>query len=86
MKKALVTNIEDTYFYTLLDENKNEYKKNFEFYDTTVNIGDYIYLDDSILKEENMYTYGPIIENNEIEDLIKIIHNDKEIYLQRYYG
>ena len=26
------------------------------------------------------------LEKNNIEDLIKIIHNNKEIYLQRYYG
>lgn len=86
MKKVQILEIEDNYFYTLRDNDNKIYKKNIEFYDTEVSIGDYIYLDDQILNEVNIFAYGPIIENNEVEDLIKLIHNGKEIYLQRYYG
>lgn len=86
MKKVQILEIEDNYLYTLRDNGNKIYKKNIEFYDTEVSIGDYIYLDDQILNEVNIFAYGPIIENNEVEDLIKLIHNGKEIYLQRYYG
>lgn len=86
MKKVQILEIEDNYLYTLRDNDNKIYKKNIEFYDTEVSIGDYIYLDDQILNEVNIFAYGPIIENNEVEDLIKLIHNGKEIYLQRYYG
>ena len=86
MKKVQILEIEDNYLYTLRDNDNKIYKKNIEFYDTEVSIGDYIYLDDKILNEVNIFAYGPIIENNEVEDLIKLIHNGKEIYLQRYYG
>lgn len=85
MKKVKVIKI-DNYVYTLEDSDKLIYKKNFEFYDTDISVGDYIYISDEVLDEENIYTYGPIIENNDVNDLIKIIHNNKEIYLQRYYG
>ena len=85
MKKVKVIKI-DNYIYTLEDANKKIYKKNFEFYDTEISVGDYIYISEEVLKEVNLFAYGPIIENNEVEDLIKIIHNDKNIYLQRYYG
>ena len=37
-------------------------------------------------EENNIYTYGPIEENSDIKDLIKVIKKNKEIYLQRYYG
>lgn len=86
MKKVQILEIEDNYLYTLRDNDNKIYKKNIEFYDTEVNVGDSIYLDDQILKEVNIFAYGPIIENNEVEDLIKLINNGKEIYLQRYYG
>ena len=68
----------------ILDYNK--YIKNIEFYDVKLNIGDYIYISDDVLKETNIYTYGPIIENAREEDIIKILSNDKEIYLEIYYG
>ena len=85
MKKVQVIEI-DKYNYTLKDDDGNIYEKNMEFYNTTINVGDYIYISKNVLNEINSYTYGPIIENNDVEDLIKIIHNDKNIYLQRYYG
>lgn len=85
MKKVQVVKI-NNYIYTLEDNDKNTYDINIEFYDTEVNVGDYIFIDDKVLEEANIYTYGPIIENNDLEDLIKIVKDDKEIYLQRYFG
>ena len=76
------------YDYLLEDNENNKYKINIEFYDIEVNIGDYIYLNEKILDEKNIYTFGPLIEDKNIkeEDIIKIIKNNEEIYLQRYYG
>lgn len=85
MKKLKVIEINE-YLYTLEDSDKKTYIRDIEFYDTKVEVGDYIYADEILINETNIYVYGPIIEKNNIEDLIKIVHNDKEIYLQRYYG
>lgn len=86
MKKVRVKEVQDKYVYVLEDKDGRNYRKNIEFYDTEIHEGDYIYISDDVLKEINLYAYGPIQEDASVEDLIKIIHNDKEIYLQRYYG
>lgn len=86
MKKVKVTNIENKYLLTLEDSNNKIYKKNIEFYDININVGDYIYIDDQVLAEANIYTYGPIVEEPNVDDLIKIVKDGKDIYLQRYYG
>ena len=86
MKKVKVVNIQDKYVLTLEDTDKKRYRRNIEFYDIDINVGDYIYLSDQILEEDTLYTYGPIENKTDVEDLIKIIKDDKEIYLQRYYG
>lgn len=86
MRKVKVTHIENQYLFTLEDSDHKIYKKNMEFCDTTINIGDYIYIHHDVLDEPNIYTYGPLLENANVDDLIKIVKNDKDIYLQRYYG
>ena len=86
MKKVKVVNIEDKYVLTLEDTDEKRYRRNIEFYDIDINVGDYIYISDQILEEDNLYTYGPIEDKTDVEDLIKIVKEDKEIYLQRYYG
>ena len=84
--KRLIVSKKDGYDYYLKDLN-NEYKLNIEFYDICVNIGDYIYLDEDILKEKNLFCFGNIKSNNLSEkDLIKVVHENKEYYLERYYG
>jgi len=85
MKKVTVIAIND-YVYTLEDKDKNKYDINIEFYDAKVNVGDIIYIDGKVLEETNLYAYGPLLEEANVEDLIKIIKDNKEIYLQRYYG
>jgi len=84
VKKVQVVKI-NNYIYNLKDNNKL-YDIIIEFQDTEVNVGDYIFIDDKVLEEANIYTYGPIIENNDLEDIIKIVKDDKEIFLQRYFG
>jgi len=59
VKKVQVVKI-NNYIYTLEDNNKL-YDINIEFQDTEVNVGDYIFIDDKVLEEANIYTYGPII-------------------------
>ena len=55
-------------------------------------INDIIYISSKILKEKNIYTYGPLkgqyCKNKNIteEELMKVITPNEEYYLQRYYG
>ena len=79
----------NNYDYVLSDGN-NSYNLNLEFYDldNKLNIGDIIYIPSKLLKNNSVYTYGKINENKKenTDEYIKIISNNKEIYLQRYYG
>ena len=86
MKRVRITKITETYELTLVDEHGKQYIKNIEFYDTEVSVGDYIYFPEEVLAEINIFQYGPIIEDNDPIDLITIIHDGKEVHLQRYYG
>lgn len=87
MKKLLVKDIKDN-DYTLIDDFNNSYFVNMKFYiEYKLEIGDIIYLPKSILIETNSYAFGKIEpENKNTEDIIKVVTNKKEIYLQRYYG
>ena len=88
MIKTNIINI-NGYNYTLSYGNNN-YNLNLEFYDLDdkLNIGDIIYIPDKLLINNGVYTYGKINEEKKenIDEYIKIISNDKEIYMQRYYG
>lgn len=78
----------NNYNYVLYD-GKIEYNLNLEFYDleNKLKIGDIIYIPKELLKNNGLYSYGKIINNNEKDsEYIKILSDDKEIYLQRYYG
>ena len=79
----------NNYDYILSDGNSN-YHLNLEFYDldNKLNIGNIIYIPKKLLKNNSVYTYGKINEDKKENDdeYIKIISNNKEIYLQRYYG
>ena len=88
MIKTVIISI-NNYDYVLSD-GKNNYNLNFEFYDldNKLNIGDIIYIPKKLLVNNSVYTYGKINENKKenIDEYIKIINNNKEIYLQRHYG
>ena len=79
----------NNYDYILSDGNSN-YHLNLEFYDldNKLNIGNIIYIPSKLLKNNSVYTYGKINENKKenTDEYIKIISNNKEIFLQRYYG
>ena len=88
MKKIIIEKI-DNYDYTLVDKDGNYYIKNIEFYSKYKPvIGDIIYLSDNILNEINLYAFDEVYKNNnvDIDDIIKVIHNDEEYYFQRRYG
>ena len=74
----------------VLSDGKNNYNLNLEFYDldNKLNVSDIIYIPSKLLKNNGVYTYGKIKEENimNTDEYIKIISNNKEIYLQRYYG
>lgn len=88
MIKTEILNI-NNYDY-ILSDGKKEYNINLEFYDldNKLNIGDIIYIPKKLLINNGVYTYGKVSENIKENDdeYIKIISNNKEIYLQRYYG
>ena len=88
MRKVEIKKI-DNYNYTLTDINNNVYIKNIEFYGNYKPvIGDIIYIDNSILDENNLYSFDEIYDksNYQIEEIIKVVHDDKEYYFQRIYG
>jgi len=80
--------------YTYIFSNNNKiYEVNIEFLgEKKPKINDIIYINSKILEEKNTYTYGPLnskysknINTNE-EELLKIVSENEEYYLQRYYG
>jgi hypothetical protein len=88
MKKTTIRKIEG-YNYTLVDTDNKTYVINIEFYSKyKPQENDIIYFDDSILEEVNLYAFDEIYDttNVSIEDIIKIVHDNKEYYFQRRYG
>ena len=80
--------------YTYIFSNNNKiYEVNIEFLgEKKPKINDIIYINSKILEEKNIYTYGPLnskysknINTNE-EELLKVVSENEEYYLQRYYG
>lgn len=75
----------DGYNYKFETEDGKIVIKNIDFYaDIKVEVNDYVYMLESTVLEENIFQYGPIINNK--DEIIKIINGSKEYYLQRYYG
>lgn len=91
MIKLLIKSIEP-YAYILSGEDK-EYRLHLEFLglEKKPTVGDYLYLPENIINEQNNYTFGLIggiyAKKKDIkDDIIKVVGNDYEYYLQRYYG
>ena len=86
MKRLKVIS-KDNYDYVLLDTDDKRYYKNIEFYDVKVKVGDYICMPQVILDQENIFTFGPLVDSSvNADDIIKVINSEDEIYMQRYYG
>ena len=88
MKKLVIKEI-NNYDYILIDESNKKYVINIEFYSKyKPQVNDILYVDDSIVKEVNLYAYDEIYDtrNVDIKDIIKVVSNKKEYYFQRRYG
>lgn len=75
----------DNYDYTFIDDNHNEHILNIEIFGNfKFELNDYIYINKETLNENITLRFGPIY-TNDIE-IIKIIREEEQFYLQRYYG
>ena len=87
--KKLIIKEKNNYDYKLIDQDNNVYNINIEFYSKyKPQVNDIIYVDDSIINEVNLYAFDEVYDtrNVDIKDIIKVISNDKEYYMQRRYG
>ena len=91
MIKLIIVSIKDNQ-YTLESDNKT-YNLIIQFYgDKVPKVNDIIYIPSKILNEINIYAYGPLnsvySKNVDVieEELIKVVTEKEEYYLQRYYG
>ena len=90
MEKLRIINIEDTNY--TLEDNNRKYNINIIFYGNKYpQTNDIVYIPIKILQEKNIYAYGPLKSNYSKnidieEEFIKIVTNEEEYYLQRYYG
>lgn len=92
MIKLLVKKI-DGFNYYLSDVNsKDSYIINIEFYSDKPVVGDYLYLSYPLIKETVLNigpltsAYGKDIFFDDDDDLVKLEHENKIIYLKRLYG
>ena len=74
--------------YLLRDDDGNLYKKDIIFINDKPKINEHIYLTDTILKEDNIFTYGNIYNSNSTnkDEIIILEENNNSIILQRFYG
>lgn len=75
--------------YTLELTNGEKIIKNINFYvGNKLEVNNYIYMSEAIIKEKNIFQYGIIydLKKININEIIKIETSEKEYYLQRYYG
>lgn len=90
MKKVQIKNINFTQ-YTLTDE-KEEYIVSLEFLgEKKPKVGDVLYISDTILLEKNHYCFGSLgsvysKNDGNTDEIIKVVSEEGEYYLQRYYG
>ena len=80
MKKVKLIKINE-YDYEFEDLKGNKYTLNIEFYgDKLPKEGDTLYFPDKILYEKNLYAYGELKEDKNLddEDLIKIVSSGTE--------
>ena len=91
MLKSKIIKIDNTNY--TLEINNKTYNINIIFYgEKKPKIKEIIYIPDKILNEINIYSYGPlkskysINDNTKEEEFIKVITQQEEYYLQRYYG
>lgn len=74
--------------YLLKDDNGNIREKTIILINEKININDYIYLLESVINEDNIFTYGKIYnwKSTKKEEIMIIEKDDTSIILQKYYG
>lgn len=86
MKKVTIKNINGC-SYKLEDESGNTYIKDFILYVEQPKENDIMLIPENILKETNIFNFGQVDETNiNKEELVKVITQEKEYYIQRIYG
>ena len=78
----------NNYDYVLKDKFNNKYTMSIELFDDNLEVNDKLYINKKLLNNNVFYRFGKIFEDknaNEL-DIIKVIRNKEEFYLQRYYG
>lgn len=86
MEKLRIIDIKD-YNYTFQKDNGQILTKNIEFYKKQPKVNDCIFIS-KVMLNENALQYGIINDLNNIKEneIIKVIGENEEYYLQRYYG
>ena len=88
MKKCMIQEV-DNYDFIITDEKGVVHRLNIEFYsEYKPQVNDILYIDDSVLKEVNLYAYEEIndTDNIDIKDVIKVLSSGKYYYYKRVYG
>ena len=78
----------DNYDFLLCDKNNNSYTISIELFDDKLEVNDKIYINKKLLNTDVFYRFGKIYEDKNAKeiDFIKVVRENKEFYLQRYYG
>ena len=84
MKKILIKDIDNSVY--TFDDGKRTYTRFINFIDSKIDIGDILYVPDNELNHNTIYTYGPIKKDADPNYSIKVVKNDTEFYLTRYFG
>ena len=88
MHKLIIQKV-DNYDYILIDVKEEKIQLNIEFYSKyKPQVNDIIYIDNSIIRGDNLYAFAEIydVEDINTKDIIKVISKDKNFYFQRIYG
>ncbi len=95
MQKLMIIK-KDNYDYTLQGKDNKEYHFNIEFYniERNPNVGDYLFMSEKILQENNSVLsfdgleseYGRKLKNANDDDILILVINEEKIYLKRVYG
>ena len=86
MKKVTIKKINGCSF-ELEDELGNKYIKDFIFYVEQPKENDIMLIPENILEETNIFNFGQVDETSlNKEELVKVITQEKEYYIQRIYG
>ena len=74
--------------YVLENSKEKKYEVNINFMGIEPKIGNTIFIEESLLKENVSLNFGIVESDKDIkeDELIVLLDNDSKIYLQRFYG